>query len=368
MKRKLYLALIINVFFIFTLFAQQINITFQNRSMLGHTWTFDLTAEVLSTYNTDWSTMDIRTNIAVPTGATILSVTNGSNLHQSVGSAVGQTNFAGGSVAGTVKYAVALDRVSGPNPTNLTPGTTVILATFSVTFAQTVPVTNLVTPRQFVATAAPSFYTKIGDVNGETYPFGLPVNFPLPIKLTTFSAEQYKERASKLNWSTSSEINSDFFGVERSEDGVNWSNIGRVRAAGNSNETLKYEYIDNSLPLNRSKEQIFYYRLKMTDLDGKYEYSDIRGVNFQRTATTTSISIYPNPSTDRINVDLSGMDLNNGDIVLSVFDMKGQQMIRKNIIGNGLELIDVNQLPAATYNVLVQQKDKVFQQRIIKID
>ncbi|MBL0101131.1 MAG: T9SS type A sorting domain-containing protein [Saprospiraceae bacterium] len=78
--------------------------------------------------------------------------------------------------------------------------------------------------------------------------------------------------------------------------------------------------------------------------------------------------IYPNPSTDRINVDLSGMDLNNGEIVLSVFDMKGQQMIRKNIIGNGLELIDVNQLPAATYNVVVQQKDKVFQQRIIKID
>ncbi|MBK8349975.1 MAG: T9SS type A sorting domain-containing protein [Saprospiraceae bacterium] len=207
-------------------------------------------------------------------------------------------------------------------------------------------------------------------LNGEVFSMFNPVSASvvLPVKLSIFSAEQYKERASKLNWSTSSEINSDFFGVERSEDGVNWSNIGRVRAAGNSNETLKYEYIDNSLPLNRSKEQIFYYRLKMTDLDGKYEYSDIRGVNFQRTATTTSISIYPNPSTDRINVDLSGMDLNNGEIVLSVFDMKGQQMIRKNIIGNGLELIDVNQLPAATYNVVVQQKDKVFQQRIIKID
>lgn len=190
---------------------------------------------------------------------------------------------------------------------------------------------------------------------------------PLPISLETFSATKHNERASRLNWTTSSEINSDFFGIERSKDGNNWETIGRVTAAGNSSKELAYEFIDDNLPLIRTKEQVFYYRLRMTDLDGQYKYSDVRGVNFGKLSTGV-VTIYPNPTVEHINVDLSGMDLDAGKVDLFVYDMTGRQVIKKSIIGNGIELVDVSQLPANTYNVVVKQGETAYQQRVIKID
>lgn len=191
--------------------------------------------------------------------------------------------------------------------------------------------------------------------------------FILPIKLTTFSAEQYNTTASKLDWTTTSEENSDFFGIERSEDGINWSEIGIVKAAGNSSEILEYRFIDNKLPLSRTRDQVFYYRLRMTDLDGKFSYSDIRGVNFSR-KSDLGVSIYPNPTAELINVDLSGLDTEAGDINLSLYDNSARQVLSKKIIGNGIELIDVSNLPTGTYNVFVQQGDIRYQKSVIKID
>lgn len=193
------------------------------------------------------------------------------------------------------------------------------------------------------------------------------VSIPLPAKLSVFSAEQYSASASKLNWTTSFGQSVDYFDIERSDDGMNWSNIGSVKASENSNSELEYSYIDNNLPLTRSKEQIFYYRLRMTDLDGKFEYSDIRGVNFTRSAEV-DIQIYPNPTSDLINVDLSGFDLEAGDIHLGVYDNSGRKLMAKKIIGNGIELLDVSHLPAATYQVAVEQGNIHHRQTIIKID
>jgi len=190
---------------------------------------------------------------------------------------------------------------------------------------------------------------------------------PLPVSLSSFSATKHTERSSRLNWTTSSEINSDFFGIERSKDGNTWETIGRVAAAGNSSKELAYEFIDDNLPLIRTKEQVFYYRLRMTDLDGQYKYSDVRGVNFGKLSTGV-VTIYPNPTVEHINVDLSGMDLDAGKVDLFVYDMSGRQLIKKSIIGNGIELIDVSQLPANTYNVVVKQGETAYQQRVIKID
>ncbi|MBK8626713.1 MAG: T9SS type A sorting domain-containing protein [Saprospiraceae bacterium] len=170
-----------------------------------------------------------------------------------------------------------------------------------------------------------------------------------------------------MDWVTSSEVNSDYFGVERSADGNTWEQIGQVAAAGNSNTDLAYQYIDRKLPSFRAGENIFYYRLRLTDLDGQYKYTDVRGVNFGKTSNSI-VSIYPNPTTEIINVDISGMSLDAGDVTLSVYDMNGRNMISKNILGNGIELIDVDQYPAGTYNVVVQQGETIQQKKIIKID
>jgi hypothetical protein len=191
---------------------------------------------------------------------------------------------------------------------------------------------------------------------------------PLPIIIKSFSATKDGDRNARLDWSTSLEINSAYFGIERSMDGNTWEAINKVAAAGNSNTEQFYEYVDRDLPLNRSKDQIFYYRLMLVDLDGQYKYSDIRGVNFGKASTDKIISLYPNPAVQMVNLDLSGMDLETGDIHLRVTDMQGRNMIDKTILGNGIEPIEVTQLPAGTYNVAVTQGTTLHQKQFIKID
>ncbi|MBK9735276.1 MAG: T9SS type A sorting domain-containing protein [Saprospiraceae bacterium] len=192
-------------------------------------------------------------------------------------------------------------------------------------------------------------------------------NFVFPISLSSFDVTKINAKNARLNWTTSSEKNSDYFGIERSEDGDNWESIGTVKAAGILNSDLAYQFIDKTLPLNRSKDQIFYYRLRLTDLDGDFKYSDTRGINFER-ATLDLISIYPNPTTDKVNVDLSSVELNSGPVSVLVYDMKGSLVLKRQVLGNGIELINIDQLPTDIYNFVVRQGEQIHQQKVIKID
>ena len=191
---------------------------------------------------------------------------------------------------------------------------------------------------------------------------------PLPITLSTFSATKHSERASKLDWHTSSEINSDNFGIERSRDGDTWETISQVVAAGNSSEVKYYEYIDDKLPFSRSKDQIFYYRLRLTDQDGSFKYSDIKGVNFNRQTADGVIAVYPNPATQMVHIDVVGMDESQGETKLRIFDMCGRVMLDKAILGSGLEPVDVLQYPSGVYNISVTQGDKLHQKQFIKVE
>ena len=347
----------------FVIYSQAINVTFENREISGNTWTFDLVASVQPTYTrttSNWSGANVRTNIQVPAGTTISSV-SGTPVHSSVQGATGQTSFSGGSVAGTVKYGIFLER--NTSQPDLIPGTTVTLATMSVTFSTPVPTSNLVTPRPYGGTAQ-SFWNTISAP--DALPFGLPVSFPLPITIKSFSATKDGERSSRLDWTSSSEINSDYIGIERNTNGENWTTVGQVKAAGNSNRDIDYIYYDRSLPMVRSIDNIFYYRLRLTDLDGQYKYSETRGVNMGRLEGL--VSIYPNPATDIINVDLTDMDLHEGIIHLSVYDNTGKAIISKEVNGAGIEPIQASNMAAGTYNVVVKQGDTTHRKQIIVVN
>lgn len=96
---------------------------------------------------------------------------------------------------------------------------------------------------------------------------GFHLNNPLPIELLSFAAT-YKKGKVLVQWSTGSEINNDYFTIERSRDAVNTEIIGHVDGAGNSTRTLHYRFTDN-----RPHTGVSYYRLKQTDFDGSFEYS-----------------------------------------------------------------------------------------------
>lgn len=122
---------------------------------------------------------------------------------------------------------------------------------------------------------------------------------PLPIVLASFSVWALGNRV-EMEWETMSEINNDFFLIQKSNNGLDWTNVKRVEGQGNSNVSVKYIEQD-PFPY----KGVSYYRLKQVDFDGKYSYSDIEAVHVS--SQKNGIIISPNPSGDYISVSrLSG--------------------------------------------------------------
>lgn len=93
---------------------------------------------------------------------------------------------------------------------------------------------------------------------------------PLPVELIYFEGTGY-ENYNLLRWSTATEHNSDYFSVQRSSNGIDWSEVVNIESAGNSTEKIEYSYIDN-YPNNG----VVYYKLIQYDFDGKFkEYGPI---------------------------------------------------------------------------------------------
>jgi subtilisin-like proprotein convertase family protein len=149
-------------------------------------------------------------------------------------------------------------------------------------------------------------------------------NSILPIELLEFSAVQIKgENKIELNWTTSSEVNNQYFIVEKSEDTQNWSEIGKVEGKGTIATPSSYKLIDHN-PFLRVTN---YYRLKQIDFDGYFSYSSIRSV-YMTTSFEEEIAVYPNPI-------LAGTELNftNQDKIekIKLFNLIGQEI---NIINS----------------------------------
>lgn len=127
-------------------------------------------------------------------------------------------------------------------------------------------------------------------------------NTPLPIKLLNFTATLIDNNSVKLDWQTASEINNDYFTVERSTNASAWEELSIVNGAGNSSALIKYQTIDRNPFSNNS-----YYRLKQTDFDGQFEYSQIRSVDIENNIAS-SIKIFPNPTKDQITIIANSLE------------------------------------------------------------
>lgn len=95
------------------------------------------------------------------------------------------------------------------------------------------------------------------------------INCILPIELTEFKGKNLGEY-NKIEWTTISEANNDYFTLERSVDGFNWMVVDITKGAGNSFNKLNYVFEDYTY----TKHTINYYRLKQTDHNGETKYSD----------------------------------------------------------------------------------------------
>ncbi len=192
---------------------------------------------------------------------------------------------------------------------------------------------------------------------------------PLPVELISFTGE-FNNSQVDLTWQTVSEINNDYFDIQRSQDGINFETIGKIKGAGNSNITIDYNYTDFN-----PYSGISYYRLKQVDFDGRYEYSNIVKVNYKTNTTNDNnkpeLSVFPNPAIngDNVRISISGMEANK-EILVVVNNIIGEQLYSKIILtdanGEILETIaPYNQLSQGTYVIVVASDDNIVSKKLI---
>jgi hypothetical protein len=176
----------------------------------------------------------------------------------------------------------------------------------------------------------------------------------LPISLLSFNAVKQSNTV-KLNWETSTEINSNYFDVLASSNGVNWKSIGTVKAAGNSSIKQQYNFTDNA-PVKGMN----YYRLKMVDIDAKFGYSLTRTVGF---STSSAITIQPNPTADRVYI--TSDNIANIKYV-AVYSSEGKLMNVINNFATG-NSIDMQAYAPGVYLLKIMYKDGHTEtERIVK--
>lgn len=144
----------------------------------------------------------------------------------------------------------------------------------------------------------------------------------LPVELISFTGKNEKN-FNELFWSTSSEINSEYFEVMRSSDGLNFESIGKVKGAGNSNNILSYVFVDyEQLP------GINYYRLAQFDYDGKNETFNIVAIDNNGAAFKLN-SLFPNPATSSMTVNFQSKEAKPHSIFIC--DAQGNEVFKAMI-------------------------------------
>jgi hypothetical protein len=187
--------------------------------------------------------------------------------------------------------------------------------------------------------------TACGPVNCCSQPFV--AAGALPIVLIDFKASLNQQGKAFLNWSSAIEIDSKSYIIEKSINGIDFSAVGQVDATGSSRTAANYAFTDKNSIAGRT-----YYRLKMLDNDGKFEYSKVVYVNGK---VGNVVTAGPNPFTTSIQLyGIPSADVNQKNI--QVINVVGQQI---NYTVTGANTITLNEA-APTGMYIVKVKDQQF--------
>lgn len=179
---------------------------------------------------------------------------------------------------------------------------------------------------------------------------------PLPVELIDFTASAMNNRQALTEWTTASEIDNDFFTVERAIDGQDWEIVGHIQGMGTTDEEHSYFLIDQTpyLPLT-------YYRLKQTDFNGQFQYSEIRTVKFN----VTDLFIYS--IDNQVVIEYPG----DQDVAkVEIINALGQRVSNNEMsLMKGINFLSVNNLPAGVYYVRLKlmKEGGVYNERILLV-
>lgn len=170
----------------------------------------------------------------------------------------------------------------------------------------------------------------------------------LPIQLIYFSSicKKYNE----LSWATATEVNNNYFIIEKSYDGINFSFVEKINGSGNSNSVKTYSYVDYS-----SNFSLVYYRLKQVDFSGDFSYSDI--ISTICNTSNELLDIFKSNSNDLDFVIKNAIP--EKDYKLMIYDQVGKCLVNKNIkVQYSEQNISLEEyLSSGIYNIVIRSAD-----------
>lgn len=188
-------------------------------------------------------------------------------------------------------------------------------------------------------------------------------NYTLPIELLSFTGVNYNGK-NDLSWITASEVNNDYFMLERSVDGISFDEFKKITGSGNTSVKSNYQCTDDE-PFD-----LTYYRLKNVDYDGTYYHSKIIALKNNSVKNGGELIVYPTPSSgEKICIKLKGFH-SEQKVLLNIVDVFGQTVFSKILLtnpgGSILEAIDVSKkFSSGVYTVIGAVRDEVYKQRLI---
>lgn len=173
---------------------------------------------------------------------------------------------------------------------------------------------------------------------------GVTVQTTLPVTWGVLSCKK-SNNSVVLSWSTLSEQNTKDFQVEQSINGKDWTHIGTIRATGNSAREIMYYFTH----LNPSKGKRNFYRIKQQDLDNKFSYSKVIGIDL--TENKSSFAFYPNPTKDMLVL------ITTEEQDVRLLDYNGKIVWERSIVPGRTE-IPVKKLTKGTYVLQTKNGNK----------
>lgn len=173
----------------------------------------------------------------------------------------------------------------------------------------------------------------------------------LPVELLNFNAVADGPDRVQVSWTTVTEVDNDYFVIERSPDAINFSSIQTVDGAGNT--TQQQNYIDYD---NDPYRGINYYRLRQVDFDGTTDYSDIQSVVFD---DLTFVNLFPNPSDGEVEMTI--MVDKPSDLYVQIIDAMGRSVMEEQfdvVEGKSTIKMNVEVLSSGVYTFRINTTDE----------
>ncbi|MCH2022804.1 MAG: T9SS type A sorting domain-containing protein [Saprospiraceae bacterium] len=200
----------------------------------------------------------------------------------------------------------------------------------------------------------------IGLAKNGRAPFLCPIGGPmdcivfLPINNLDFDAKKHGQSV-LLEWSSNTDMNNDYFTIERSTEAMDWVKVDTVHAKRNNSPNNSYSFIDQS-PFRSGT----YYRIKQTDIDGLSTVTAIKYVS--AISKKYNFSVFPNPSQGKFDLSLSE---DHNFEHFKIIDRLGKMVLQGSLDHTSRHEIDLTLLNKGVYILTISGQETVISQRIL---